>query len=329
MEKFEVDTARGVPAYRQLADRLHAEIRSGVLPYGTQLPTVRDMAKKTELSPGTVQKTYDRLQELGDIEMTRRRGTFVVFRREDGTDSRKLRAMAAIDRMLTTLGGLHLTPAEIGIFVNLRMREWGLRQTNIRLGAVTAVPECKTQLREAFSDFANVTVSVWDLEQVLRYPFPLNEETDLIVVPFENAAALSEALPDTDKLVRMAVSPDKESLIALALAEKRVVAVSETGTLKSFIAPYLRGDAGETVATVSFADLRALPRSVTVVIVDGSEAECSVAELNALADIENDGRLIRLRVGPDEGSLLMVEERLKALKSQRQTMPTAVEYGNA
>lgn len=321
-ERFTVEPGGGIPAYRQLADRIHAQIRSGVLPYGTQLPTVREMAEQTALSPGTVKKTYDRLQECGDIEMTRRRGTFVVFRKEEETDSRKLRAIAAIDRMLTTLGELNLTPAETDIFVNLRLREWGLRQTNIRVGFVTGLGECGAQVKTALGEFANITVSVWDAEQVLRYPFTADEETDLLLATGDTVANLAERLPDKTKLLRIAVVPDRECLLALArAAEGRIAAVSAGEELCRFIAEQFGDRARETVAHVLPADIRTLPKSVTAVVADGAERDWPVATLDALTDAENDGRLIRLRLKPDEGSMLLIGERLRQIREQRQALP--------
>ena len=126
MHRYSINPDSEIPIYRQLVDQINAEIRSGVLPTGTQLPTVREMAEQMHLSCGTVKRVYDRLQEMGDIEMTRRRGTFVKYVRED-RDSRKVMAMTAIDRMIRQLTELNFSPAEIQIFLNLKMLEWGLK----------------------------------------------------------------------------------------------------------------------------------------------------------------------------------------------------------
>ena len=121
MHRYSINSDSEIPIYRQLVDQINAEIRSGVLPTGTQLPTVREMAEQMHLSCGTVKRVYDRLQEMGDIEMTRRRGTFVKYVRED-RDNRKVMAMTAIDRMIRQLTELNFSPAEIQIFLNLKMR---------------------------------------------------------------------------------------------------------------------------------------------------------------------------------------------------------------
>ena len=99
MPRYTLNPDSTIPVYRQLADQMHAEIRSGALRAGQKLPTVREMADALDLSCGTVKRVYDHLRERGDVEMTRRRGTFVKAVREEG-DSRKLAAMTAIDPSL-------------------------------------------------------------------------------------------------------------------------------------------------------------------------------------------------------------------------------------
>ena len=136
MFHYNINPESDVPIYRQLVDQINAQIRSGALPNGTQLPTVREMAEKLHLSCGTVKHVYDRLQEMGDIEMTRRRGTFVKYVRKD-QDSRKQQAMNAIDHMIRQLSELNFSPAEIQIFLNLKMREWGLKWSGLRVTVIT------------------------------------------------------------------------------------------------------------------------------------------------------------------------------------------------
>ena len=99
MPKYTLDPESNIPVYRQLADQINAQIRSGALRPGEKLPTVRELADQLNLSCGTVKRVYDHLREHGDVEMTRRRGTFVRAVHDEG-DSRKLAGMTAIDQML-------------------------------------------------------------------------------------------------------------------------------------------------------------------------------------------------------------------------------------
>ena len=67
MFQYTIHPDSEIPVYRQLADQINAEIRSGALKTGEKLPTVREMAQQMHLSCGTVKRVYDRLAELGDM----------------------------------------------------------------------------------------------------------------------------------------------------------------------------------------------------------------------------------------------------------------------
>ena len=61
----------------QLADRFAERIRSRLLPPGSRLPSVRECARRHEVSPYTVVAAYDQLLAQGLIEARRNRGFFV------------------------------------------------------------------------------------------------------------------------------------------------------------------------------------------------------------------------------------------------------------
>lgn len=61
----------------QLASRFAERIRSRLLPPGTRLPSVRECARRHEVSPYTVVAAYDQLLAQGLVEARRNRGFFV------------------------------------------------------------------------------------------------------------------------------------------------------------------------------------------------------------------------------------------------------------
>ena len=101
-ELYQIDFVEGVPVYRQLVDRIRANIKSGVMENGMQLPTVRELAGQLGLALGTVKRAYDELGKEGLVQQVQGRGTFVSYRHVD-SESRKERAMSAIDEMLSKL----------------------------------------------------------------------------------------------------------------------------------------------------------------------------------------------------------------------------------
>ncbi|WP_283178124.1 PLP-dependent aminotransferase family protein [Gemmobacter sp. 24YEA27] len=66
------------PKYLGLSRALRDAIRAGDLPPGTQLPTVRDLAWRLSLTPGTVARAYQISTQEGLLEATVGRGTFVA-----------------------------------------------------------------------------------------------------------------------------------------------------------------------------------------------------------------------------------------------------------
>ncbi|NEY32939.1 GntR family transcriptional regulator [Streptomyces sp. PRKS01-65] len=68
----------GVPPYEQVRAQISEQARSGALPVGYRLPTVRGLAGSLGLAANTVAKAYRALEADGVIETRGRNGTFVA-----------------------------------------------------------------------------------------------------------------------------------------------------------------------------------------------------------------------------------------------------------
>ena len=75
--KFYIDSASGVPFYRQIIDQIECAIAHGELKPGDQLPTVRQLAMDLAISPNTVSKAYSQLDILGILQTQQGTGTFI------------------------------------------------------------------------------------------------------------------------------------------------------------------------------------------------------------------------------------------------------------
>lgn len=73
-----VDEASPVPPFEQLRSQLADAIRSGFLPPGTRLPTVRQLAGDLGIAPNTVAKSYKALEDDNLVRGHGRRGTLVT-----------------------------------------------------------------------------------------------------------------------------------------------------------------------------------------------------------------------------------------------------------
>lgn len=76
--KIGIDQEGGVAPYEQLRAQISEQARSGALPVGYKLPTVRGLAQSLGLAANTVAKAYRVLEADGVIETRGRLGTFVA-----------------------------------------------------------------------------------------------------------------------------------------------------------------------------------------------------------------------------------------------------------
>lgn len=75
---LEIDTRSPVPPYEQVREQVAALIEAGVLPPGTKLPTIRQLAGDLGLATGTVARAYRELEAAGTVNSHGRRGTTVA-----------------------------------------------------------------------------------------------------------------------------------------------------------------------------------------------------------------------------------------------------------
>ncbi|WP_351235959.1 GntR family transcriptional regulator [Streptomyces sp. NPDC002133] len=76
--KIVIDTHSATAPYEQLRAQISGQARSGVLPVGYKLPTVRGLAEELGLAANTVAKAYRALEGDGVIETRGRNGTFIA-----------------------------------------------------------------------------------------------------------------------------------------------------------------------------------------------------------------------------------------------------------
>ena len=88
-----IDPHAAAPPYEQIQIQIAALVRSGEVPAGTRLPTVRRLAGDLGLAPNTVARSYRELESDGIIETRGRRGSFASG--QGTTNERHAQAAAA------------------------------------------------------------------------------------------------------------------------------------------------------------------------------------------------------------------------------------------
>lgn len=109
-----LDPALPTPLYAQLVERLRAAIAAGEIVAGEALPSVRQLAVRLRLNPGTVVQAYRELERTGLVELRQGSGTFV----RELTPNRRAAEQAAVaarlaSEMLARAVGLGLSGEDV------------------------------------------------------------------------------------------------------------------------------------------------------------------------------------------------------------------------
>ncbi|WP_149180603.1 GntR family transcriptional regulator [Streptomyces sp. TRM49041] len=101
--KLALEPDAATPPYEQLRAQIAEQARTGRLPVGYKLPTVRGLAQDLGLAANTVAKAYRALETDGVIETRGRAGTFVAAA-GDAAERHAAAAAAAYAREAHRLG---------------------------------------------------------------------------------------------------------------------------------------------------------------------------------------------------------------------------------
>lgn len=208
---YQVNPQLDIPIYQQLVDTIRAAVKKGDLVPNQQLPTVQELSEQLGIARGTIKRAYDELEHIGIVEKAQGRGTFVRYQ-PSNSGSRKEQAMAAIDTVLDELEEMGFSPAEINIFLNLKLRERAEQEAQIKVAVLECNPENLSHLTEQLHRIPRIDLYSYLVETVKEYPYKLGEDMDLIVTTAAHAPFLERVLPDRRKIARIAICLTQQSL---------------------------------------------------------------------------------------------------------------------
>jgi len=119
-----LDTASGVPIYRQIVDWVKVRVAGGHLDPGEQLPTVRQMAVDLNVNYNTVARAYLELERMGVVNTLQGKGTFVAEKPvplDEVVRATKLRGL--VNELLAKAAEFGFTPRELATELSLRVPE--------------------------------------------------------------------------------------------------------------------------------------------------------------------------------------------------------------
>lgn len=112
--RFQLDSASGVPYYKQIVDYIVFAVSNGTLKRGEQLPTVRQAAVDLQVNLNTVSKAYNELEHKGLVTTQQGTGTFISH---DFTQPNQSEKTAMLKKMcssfLSEVSALGVTSTEI------------------------------------------------------------------------------------------------------------------------------------------------------------------------------------------------------------------------
>ncbi len=112
--RFRLDTASGVPVYRQLIDQVQVGIATGTLSVGYQIPTVRQVAVDLAINPNTVMRAYRELEIRGVLDTQQGTGTFIAPQPAQIDDNDRARRLdQLLDEFVARAGAGGFTLAEV------------------------------------------------------------------------------------------------------------------------------------------------------------------------------------------------------------------------
>lgn len=322
-----VDGNSDVPIYKQIADSIHRDIRSGQLPPGYKLPTVRELADEMGISRGTIKHAYDRLEHMGVIQMTQGRGTFVMSQEEDAT-SRKERAMSAIDELFCELADLGFTPREMEIYINLKLRGLEEKYDVVKVAVLDCNPETLQLIEKQLSQIGYAETAIFALSQLPEMAEKLNSDYDLVlttsthfaqVEPFiqvPKTLGMMAMMPTTKTVIRLAKLPD-EAKVGIVCASDAFAGVVRKncqgmGSWSDCLTTHLLGNWGKLMTFLKDQE--------TVILPEGYSAFTSPEEKELLLSFERSGgQLIFYDYKIDRGSFLYVEEQIKKCMNKKRS----------
>jgi len=324
IKRFSVDSESAVPIYQQLVDEIRIAIKKGDAPAGTQLPTVLQMAEAMGLARGTIKRAYDELELMGLVEKVQGRGTFVCYQKRT-PESRKEQAMQAIDAMLDQMAELGFSPAEVNIFLNLKLRERAQQRADMKVAVVECNPENLSQLSDQLRNVEGVELYSYLISHVQAYPYNLGEEMDLIVTTVEHAPYIQSVVSDQKKIARVALrlSPQsmaqivklrtKESVGVLGCSQRFADLLYEACSVYT---ECVEVDEAKTI-TADFPWDNYLKGKTALLVPEGFEKHTDDQGISRLNKFAESGRLIRCAYEMDEGSLLYLQEKISRFREKK------------
>ncbi len=123
---LQIDFRSGLPIYTQIVNEIQAQVVTGVLKPGDQLPTVRALAEELRVNFNTVARAYRLLDEARIISTQQGRGTYITeIPPPNVTEKLRKESLEALThRFISEAMRLDFTRIEINRMVSDQLQAW-------------------------------------------------------------------------------------------------------------------------------------------------------------------------------------------------------------
>jgi len=123
---LQIDFRSGLPIYTQIVNQVQAQVVSGSLKPGDQLPTVRALAEDLRVNFNTVARAYRLLDEERIISTQQGRGTYITEIPPPKASERLRKEMleALAERYISEAMRLDFSKSEIKQMVSDQIKVW-------------------------------------------------------------------------------------------------------------------------------------------------------------------------------------------------------------
>ena len=123
---LQIDFRSGLPIYTQIVNQIQAQVVTGLLKPGDQLPTVRALAEDLRVNFNTVARAYRLLDEARIISTQQGRGTYITeIPPPKVTEKLRRESLEALThRFISEAMRLDFTRIEINQMVDDQLKAW-------------------------------------------------------------------------------------------------------------------------------------------------------------------------------------------------------------
>lgn len=318
---FAINPQLDIPIYRQLVDAIRMAVKKEQLQPGQRLPTVQELSQELGVARGTVKRAYDELEHCGLVEKAQGRGTFISNRPDTG--SRKEQAMAAIDKLFLELKEQGFSPAQINIFLNLKLRELEEQEARVKVAVLECNPEALHYMTRQLRTIEGVDIYSYLTESIEQYPYKLREDLDLVVTTAAHGEFLQSILPASTRTAKVALRLTNDCLSGIIKLRrgKRVGILCYSARfgrlLHNTCLQYT--DCVALQAPLEFSqaeDVQAYLDSVDVVLLPRDYEEYCTPQTASLLR-QHPEKQILCSYEMDEGSFLYLQEKCKRILEEK------------